>query len=132
MSRLLNRFLGAGGIVGVLRFAGEVTRAAVDGTSLRGIKRYGSLLSTLRALDRNLDALADSRGLRCGDRSQPFILRLFAGLAAFGLVLQPLVVKKRLLAGCPDEFLVTVYTQDCAIGMLDLGAWCRLKDSFPF
>jgi hypothetical protein len=56
--------------------------------------------------------------LRCRDSSQPFILRLLARFAALGFVLQSLVVEECLLAGCPDEILVTVYAFDGAIWML--------------
>jgi hypothetical protein len=56
--------------------------------------------------------------LRRGDRSQPFVLRLLARLAALRFILQSLVVKEGLLAGCPDEILVTVYAFDGAIWML--------------
>jgi hypothetical protein len=37
---------------------------------------------------------------------------LFARFAAFGLVLQPLVVEKNLLTTCPDEVLTAVNALD--------------------
>jgi hypothetical protein len=52
----------------------------------------------LGALDRNFDALAHSGSLGCGDGSQSLILRLFAGFAPLGFVLQSLIMEKGLLA----------------------------------
>lgn len=79
-------------------------------------------MSALRALHGNLDALPHSRRLRRGDSSEAFILRLLAGFASLGLVLQSLVMKKGLLPRRPDEMLTTVYALDRAIRMFDFGA----------
>ena len=89
-------------------------------------------MSALRALHGNFDALPHSRRLRRRDGSQAFILRLLTGLASFWLVLQTLVVKKGLLSRRPDEILITVYTLDCSVRMLDFGACCHLNNLFPF
>jgi hypothetical protein len=72
----------------------------------------------LGALHGNLDALPNSGSLRRCDSSQPFVLRLLTRLAAFGFVLQSLVMEKCLFAGRPDEILVTIYASDGAIWML--------------
>ena len=72
-------------------------------------------MTTLRAVDGNFDALADARSLCGGDGGQALVLSLLAGLAAFRLVLQTLVVKENLLAARPDEIFVTVYTKDVAV-----------------
>ena len=67
-----------------------------------------------------------------GDSSESFILSLLAGLATLGLILQALVMKEGLLARRPNEILITVYTPDGAIRVLNLGAFGRLKGFFPF
>jgi hypothetical protein len=82
--------------------------AAVDGATLRRIKRDGRLLAALSTLDCDFDALAHARSLRGGDGCEPFVLRLLARLATLRLVSQALVVKKELLASRPDEFLPAV------------------------
>jgi hypothetical protein len=73
------------------------------------------LLPALRALYGDFDSLADTRRLRGGNCCEPFILGLLAGLAALGLVLQTLVVKEDLLAGCPDEIITAVDAFDRAV-----------------
>jgi hypothetical protein len=56
--------------------------------------------------------------LRRCDSSKPFVLGLLARFATLWFVPQSLVVEECLLAGCPDEILVTVYAFDGAIWML--------------
>jgi hypothetical protein len=75
----------------------------------------------LRAIDRDLDALANPGSLRGGDGGETFVLGLLAGLAAFRLVLQAFIVKENLLASRPDEILSTVNTMNIAIIELHLG-----------
>jgi hypothetical protein len=65
-------------------------------------------LTTLGAVNRNFDALPHSGRLSRRDCSQSFVLRLFAGLAAFWFVLQTFVVKENLLTTGPDKILTTV------------------------
>ena len=124
--------LSAGGVVGVLSFAGEEAGTAVDRSALRGIEGYCRLLSALSALDRDFYSLPDSGGLCRGNSSQSLILSLLAGLATLGLILQSLVMKEGLLARRPDEILIAVYTPDGAIRVLNFGAFGRLKGFFPF
>jgi len=100
---------------GVGSFSRKETGTAIDRTSLGWVKRDSSLLSALCALHRYLDALSHSRRLRRGDSSQAFVLRLFAGLATLGFVLEALVVKEYLLACSPDEVLVAVDAPDGAV-----------------
>jgi hypothetical protein len=73
------------------------------------------LLTALRALNRDFDALANAGGLRGGDGRESLILGLLAWLAAFRFVFQTLVVKENLLARRPDEILPAIYTLDVAI-----------------
>jgi len=96
----------------VHRSSGKKAGTAVDRAPLGGIKRYRSLLSALSALDRNFDSLSYSRRLRGCNRSQSFVFSLLARLAALWFVLQPFIVKEYLLAGSPNEILVTIYTSD--------------------
>src|SRR5215210_1488647 len=105
-------------VVGVA--AAEEAGATVDGATLRGVEGDGRLLPALRALNRDLYPLADAGGLCGGDGGQPLVLRLLAGLAALGLVLQPLVVEEELLAARPDEILSAVDAKDRAILELSL------------
>jgi len=83
---------------GVGSFSRKKTGPAIDRASLGWVKRDGGLLSALCALHRYLDALSHSRRLRRGDSSQAFVLRLLAGLATLGFVLEALVVEEYLLA----------------------------------
>jgi hypothetical protein len=97
------------------RSSGKEAGTAVNRAALGGIERNRSLLSALGALDRNFDALSHSRRLRGRDRSQSFIFRLLAGLAALWFVFEPFVVKEDLLAGSPGKVLVTIHTMDCTV-----------------
>ena len=99
----------------------EKAGAAEDGATLRGVKRNGRLLTALRAVDGNFDALADTRSLCGGNGGQTLVLCLLAGLAAFRLVLQTLVVKEDLLAASPDEVFVTVNATDVAVLIFGFG-----------
>jgi hypothetical protein len=90
----------------------EEAGAAIDRTALRWIKRHCSLLAALRALNGDLNPLANAGGLRGGNRSEPFILGLLARLASLGFILQTLVVKEDLLASSPDEIISAIYTFD--------------------
>jgi hypothetical protein len=78
-------------------------------------------LTTLRAVDGNLDALADAGSLCGGDGGQTLVLGLLAGLAAFRFVLQTLIVKEYLLAPRPDKIFITVDTVNVAILVFGLG-----------
>lgn len=78
------------------------------------------MLSTLRALHGNLYALTYARGLGGSNRRQSLVLGLLAWLAALWLIPQTLILKKELLAGCPDETLSTVYAVERAIFKLCL------------
>jgi hypothetical protein len=97
------------------RSSGKEAGTAVNGAPLGGIERNRSLLSALGALDRNFDALSYSRRLRGRDRSQSFVFRLLARLAALWFVFEPFVVKEDLLAGSPGKVLVTIHTMDCTV-----------------
>ena len=120
-----------------LRFSSSTrqeTGATIDGPALRRVERNCSLLTTLRALHGDLNALTDSRCLRRGNCCQPFVFRLLTRLAALGFVLQTLVVEKGLFSRCPDEILVTVYAPDRAIGIFwgfALGGHFQFMDFFP-
>lgn len=92
--------------------SGKEAGTAVHRAALGGVKRYRRLLSALSALDGNFDALSYSRRLRGCNRSQSFVFRLLARLAALWFVFEPFIVKENLLAGSPNEILVTVYTSD--------------------
>jgi hypothetical protein len=59
--------------------------------------------------------LTNPGGLRGGNRGEPFVLGLLAGLATLGLVLQSLVMKEDLLAARPDEILCAINAFDDAI-----------------
>jgi hypothetical protein len=96
----------------VLAMACEEAGAAVDRTALRGIKRHRGLLAALRALNRNLNPLANTGSLRGGNRSEPFVLGLLARFASLGFILQTLVVKEDLLASRPDEIISAINTFD--------------------
>jgi hypothetical protein len=50
-----------------------------------------------------------------GYRRQSIILSLFAGLATFGFVSQPFIVKEHLLADSPNERLTTIDACDRSI-----------------
>jgi hypothetical protein len=78
------------------------------------------LLSTLRALNGDFDALANAGSLRGGDGGEAFVLGLLAWFAALRLVLQTLVVKENLLARRPDKIFPAIYTPDVAIIKLHL------------
>ena len=107
----------------ILRLGGAVcekTRAAENRTTLRGIKGNGRLLTALRAINRHFDALADTGCLRGGDGRQSFVLRLLAGLTTLRFVLQPFVMKERLLAARPDEIFIAINTTDVTILKLRL------------
>jgi hypothetical protein len=110
----------------------EKAGAAVNGTPLRRIKRNRGLLTTLRTLHRDLNALPDTGCLGRGDGGQSFVLRLLTGLATLWLVLQTLIMEKGLLTRCPDEILVAVYAFDAAIWMFGIGGCFHLADFFPF
>jgi hypothetical protein len=79
------------------------TFAAVDWAPLRGLKRYRGFLPALRADGFGLDALNAVRR-----RSSALRARGFAGLAPLGLVFEPFVGEKHLLAGGEDELRPTV------------------------
>ena len=116
------------GLSGVCRFTAtsKKTGAAIYGATLGRIERYGRLLPTLCALNGNLYALANSRRLRCSDRCEAFVFRLFTGLAAFGLVLQSLVVKKDLFSSGPHKILTAIDALDRTVLILRL----RFADEF--
>ena len=76
------------------------------------------MLTALRALNRHLDALSYAGGLRGGNGRQPFVLRLLAWFATLWLILETLVVEKRLLARSPNEILIAIDTLDAAIWKL--------------
>ena len=59
--------LSAGRAIGFTGATSQETRTTVDGPALRGIERDGGLLSTLRALNRNLHALSHAGGLGSSD-----------------------------------------------------------------
>ncbi len=80
--------------VSVCVAADDEAGATEDGAALRWVERDGRLLSALRALDGDFDALPRARGLRGGDCRQSLVLGLLAGLAALRLVPQSLVVKE--------------------------------------
>ena len=67
--------------------SGEKAGAAENGASLRRVKGNSRLLSALRALHGDFDALADTRSLRGGNGCESLVLGLLAGLATFRLVL---------------------------------------------
>ena len=90
----------------------EEAGAAVHGSPLRRVERHGRLLTALRALHRDLNALAYTGSLRGGDGGETFVLGLLAGLTPLGLVLQALVMKKDLLASRPDKIISAVDALD--------------------
>jgi hypothetical protein len=100
--------------------AADVARAAVDGATLRRVERDCRLLSAVRALDGDFDALPDAGRLGGGDGSKPVILGLLAGLAPLRLVSQSFIVKEELLAPRPDKLLTTVNAENEAILILHL------------
>ena len=99
----------------------EEAGAAVNRSALRRIERHCRLLTTLRALNGNLDALPDSRRLRRRNCCQALVLRLFAGLATLGLVLQTFIMKEDLLPCSPDKVVSAVQTLDLTVLKLALG-----------
>jgi len=66
------------------------------------------LRATLRTGDCHFDPLFDAGGLGRGDRSKSFVLSVFAGFAAFGLVPQALVVEKHLFPNGPDKLFAAI------------------------
>jgi hypothetical protein len=72
-------------------------------------------LSALGTLNRDLDPLANTGGLRGGYCGEAFILSLLAGLAPLGFVLQSFIVKEDLLTSRPDKILCAVNTLNRAI-----------------
>jgi hypothetical protein len=78
------------------------------------------LLSALRALNGDFDALSDAGSLCGGDGREALVLGLLAGLTSLRLVLQTLVVKEYLLACGPDKVLPAINTLDIAIVELRL------------
>jgi len=72
-------------------------------------------LSALRTLNRDLDPLANTCGLRGGYCGETFILGLLAGFAPLGFILQSFIVKEDLLATRPDKIFCTVKTLNRAI-----------------
>jgi len=78
-------------------------------------------LSALRALNGNFYTLADSRGLRCRNCREPFILCLLTWLAALGLISQTLIMKENLFSGCPNKVFSTIYAFYCAILVFSFG-----------
>ncbi len=74
------------GVGFLCRASCEKAGAAVNGTTLRRIKRNCGLLSALRATNLDFYALADAGSLRRVDGGEALILGLLAGLAALRLV----------------------------------------------
>lgn len=107
--------------IGIGATRGKEAGATINWPALRWKKRHRCLLAALGALNRDLDALANSRGLCRSDRGQAFIFRLLAAPTTLRLVLQSFVVKKRLFSGGPDEALSAVNAFDVAIVKLALG-----------
>ncbi|MDT4952110.1 MAG: hypothetical protein QOJ02_248 [Acidobacteriota bacterium] len=95
--------------------SGEEAGAAVNWATLRGVEGNCGLLPALRALNRDLDSLANAGCLSGGYRGEALILGLLARLAPLGFVLQSFIVKEDLLASRPDEILSAVNTLDRAI-----------------
>ena len=76
--------------------------AAIHGTPLGRLERYGGFFATLRADRFGLHAL---RGCHSGGRPIHSLSAIrFAGLAALRLVLEALIGEKHLLAGSENEF----------------------------
>lgn len=100
---------------------GEKTGTAIDWATLRGVKGHCGLLSALRALDGDFDALAHAGCLCGGDGREAFVLGLLAGLTSLGFVLKTLVVKKDLFASSPNKILSTINALDIAILEFHLG-----------
>jgi hypothetical protein len=75
---------------------------------LRGLKGNGRLFAACRAIRPGLDALIVAAVI--SPAANPQLLRPlgFTVLAAFGLVLELLVVEKKLFAGRKDEVCATV------------------------
>jgi len=97
------------------RPAGEEAGSAKDRATLRRIKGHRRLFAALGAGHSYLNALLDSGRLGRGDRRQPIILRMFAGLASFGFVLQTFIVKEDLFAGRPNEWLAAIDACDRSV-----------------
>jgi hypothetical protein len=72
-------------------------------------------LAALGAHHGDFNPLPHSRRVGSGDGGQPFVLRLLAGLASLGWILQSFIVKENLFTGSPNEFLATINTQDFLI-----------------
>ena len=95
--------------------AGEETRPAIDGATLRRIKGDGGLFAALGAGHSHFNPLLDSGNLGRGYRREPIVLSLFAGLTTFWFVLQAFVVKKYLFADSPNEWLTAIDACDRSI-----------------
>jgi hypothetical protein len=72
-------------------------------------------LAALRALNGDLNPLANAGGLGGGNGCESFVLGLLARFASLGFVLQTFVVKEDLLACRPDEIIAAVNTLDRAV-----------------
>jgi hypothetical protein len=82
--------------------------AAIDWTPLRRIERHSRFASALRAPDGDFNLLANAGRLREQNRREAFVLRLFAGLAAFRGILQTFIAEELLLADCPYKIFAAV------------------------
>jgi len=70
-------------------------------------------------MNRDLNALPDSRGLSGRNCRESLILGLFAGLATFRLVFEALIVKEDLLSCSPRKILTAIYAFDRKIVVLN-------------
>jgi hypothetical protein len=75
--------------------------AAKHGTALRGFERDGSFFAALRASGPGFNLLIAASGMRRPHMGYAFVL---AGLAAFGFILELLVVKEELLPRRKNKF----------------------------
>ena len=87
-----------------------ITRTTVDRPALRRVKGNCRHRRAASAFGSNLDTMRLAGRMSNFDGCEPFVLSLFARLAAFWRIEETLVPIKYLLAGGPNEILVAVDT----------------------
>jgi hypothetical protein len=93
----------------------QIARTAIDGTTLRRVKRNGCVTIASGTINGDLNSLLNADGLRGGNRSDSFIFGLFAFPTAFGRVLQTFVAEKSLFADRPNKIAPAINTQNIYI-----------------
>ncbi len=99
------------------------TISAVDGATLRRIKRHGCDFAAGSTFGRHYDVMAFAVDASLLDIGQSLVLRFFARFAAFRWVCEPFCLKEVLFARSPREWCAAIYALD-----VDIDVARRLAD----